>query len=668
MLLHKIVLENYCLYQGRHEIDLRPREKFRKTRPIVLFGGKNGAGKTTFLDAIRLTLYGANSLSNRVSRAEYEQVLKKRIHRSKITDRQHSYAKVGVEFEFSIQGERETFYIERSWTSNGSEKIKEFFKIEKNGKLHDDISPEHWQAFISDIVPERLSQLFFFDGEKIKSIAEDLSSNSAIAEAIQGLLGLDIVERLKTDLSIYLSKQTSKVANLEQSKALNKIELEIEQLRSEMAVIHEEKLPEIESRIRGCEAEIQSKEKKLQQSGATFANKRYENNEISAVLKERIEDVEKAIRRECEQDFPFALCPNIGEKLLQQLKVESEGHRKGLLTDELISIQEKILSELNSVKLNSVTMKTINNVIHEIFIKRRNELSNTRADQYFGLSERDIAFIQDNMQSLANASRNRVKHLGEAVEQTVRKLHQVEKELLRSPDEIVLQPLFFEINELNKEIGANQEQQDRLSQESKKLQFQLETLIRKKQQLDDDIKKTDLEVQKQSLVKKIQPALDSYRERLIKLKIQTLENTVVDCFNRLARKTDFVKKVDINPSTFVVTTYDSRGRALPKEDLSSGEKQIFAIAMLWGLSRTSGRPLPVVIDTPLGRLDSDHRKNLIEHYFPHAGHQVIMLSTDTEVDQGLFRQLSPNISHAYHLIYDLDTGTTTAKPEYFWRS
>ena len=91
--------------------------------------------------------------------------------------------------------------------------------------------------------------------------------------------------------------------------------------------------------------------------------------------------------------------------------------------------------------------------------------------------------------------------------------------------------------------------------------------------------------------------------------------------------------------------------------------------MLWGLARTSGRPLPVVIDTPLGRLDSDHRKKLIQNYFPNAGHQVILLSTDTEVDQGLYNQLEPHISQSYHLVYDHKKGHTKATADsYFWRA
>jgi DNA sulfur modification protein DndD len=101
--------------------------------------------------------------------------------------------------------------------------------------------------------------------------------------------------------------------------------------------------------------------------------------------------------------------------------------------------------------------------------------------------------------------------------------------------------------------------------------------------------------------------------------------------------------------------------------LSAGDKQIYAISMLWALGKTSGRPLPIVIDTPLARLDSDHRRLLVEHYFPLASHQVIILSTDTEVDQDYFEQLKPSVARAYHLDYDQTQSSTLIKQGYFWR-
>ena len=141
----------------------------------------------------------------------------------------------------------------------------------------------------------------------------------------------------------------------------------------------------------------------------------------------------------------------------------------------------------------------------------------------------------------------------------------------------------------------------------------------------------------------------------------------MNCFNQLCRKHGLVKRIEIDPRNFAVTLYDRQNRSIPKAELSAGEKQIYAISMLWGLAKTSGRPLPMIIDTPLGRLDSDHRCRLIEHYFPYASHQVVVLSTDTELDKQNFEMLSPHVSHAYHLAYDQIQGSTKAEESYFWR-
>jgi DNA sulfur modification protein DndD len=87
--------------------------------------------------------------------------------------------------------------------------------------------------------------------------------------------------------------------------------------------------------------------------------------------------------------------------------------------------------------------------------------------------------------------------------------------------------------------------------------------------------------------------------------------------------------------------------------------------MLWALARTSGRALPMIIDTPLARLDSEHRTALVERYFPAASHQVIVLSTDTEVDDHLLDRLAPSVSHAYRLDYEPDKRSTVVVPGYF---
>ena len=124
----------------------------------------------------------------------------------------------------------------------------------------------------------------------------------------------------------------------------------------------------------------------------------------------------------------------------------------------------------------------------------------------------------------------------------------------------------------------------------------------------------------------------------------------------------------IDPKSYQVSLIDLNGGSVSKDDLSAGEKQIFALAMLSALGKTSGRNLPVMIDTPLGRLDSLHRKKIIDNYFPYASHQVIILSTDTEVDENYYSQLNKHISKAFHLTYNIEHGKSDITNGYFWKN
>ncbi len=97
-------------------------------------------------------------------------------------------------------------------------------------------------------------------------------------------------------------------------------------------------------------------------------------------------------------------------------------------------------------------------------------------------------------------------------------------------------------------------------------------------------------------------------------------------------------------------------------------KRILALSILWGLAQTSQLRLPIIIDTPLSRLDSVHRENIVKHYFPNAGEQVIILSTDTEVDSQYYNNLRPFLSGSVRLHFDLNSENTTLEPGYFWEN
>ncbi|NJN22842.1 MAG: DNA sulfur modification protein DndD, partial [Leptolyngbya sp. RL_3_1] len=130
---------------------------------------------------------------------------------------------------------------------------------------------------------------------------------------------------------------------------------------------------------------------------------------------------------------------------------------------------------------------------------------------------------------------------------------------------------------------------------------------------------------------RVQQTLVEFRQRLTQHKLGELEQAITQYFLLLLHKSTLVHRVMVDGATFRLDLYDTDGDPLPIQRLSAGEKQLLAISFLWGLASVSGRQLPVAIDTPLGRLDSKHRHHLIDRYFPQASHQVILLSTDTEI-------------------------------------
>ena len=162
--------------------------------------------------------------------------------------------------------------------------------------------------------------------------------------------------------------------------------------------------------------------------------------------------------------------------------------------------------------------------------------------------------------------------------------------------------------------------------------------------------------------------LKDFIKEMSKRKVFDLEHEFINSFHRLSRKEDISISAQINPETYAVKLIGDNGNEIDKDDLSAGEKQIYAISVLEALARTSGRHLPIIIDTPLARLDSNHRSKLINNYFPNASHQVIILSTDTEVDESFYDDLSSSISHAYKLDYSHITGGTVEDEGYFWKS
>ncbi len=295
MILHKLTLNNVGLFSKLQTARLAPKGG----KPLILIGGMNGTGKTTLLEAIRLCLYGRRSLGSRVSQNEYNEFLSKMIHRNPDLDLSPKQASVSLEFEYARSNEKILFRVERSWQRYGSVgSVKEILTIYENGELNSEFDAEHWQDYLDELIPIGVSQFFFFDGEDIQKLTDDSTHDLSLADSIKALLGLNLVERLQSDLRIYANRLAKRGSPEPLQKEFETVESEITTLRLSLKQA-DETLESIQAEIERLESQIAEQESKIASEGGSYAKKRASFKLQQGRLHTEIEELENKIRDLC---------------------------------------------------------------------------------------------------------------------------------------------------------------------------------------------------------------------------------------------------------------------------------------------------------------------------------------------------------------------------------
>jgi DNA sulfur modification protein DndD len=657
MILRSITLENFGLYSGRQTLDLVPRRGPGAERPVVLIGGKNGAGKTTLLEALRLALYGKRALGFRIAQSEYEDHLRGRVHvgADGITAEE---AAVGLEFDYAEGGVVSRYTVRRSWSSKVT-RLSETLTLEKDGTAITSVPREEWHHFLQELIPPGVSQLFFFDGEKIAEIAHD-GADEGLAEAVRGLLGIELVGRLRTDLGLFLARRGRNEDPGLRTTLENCIR-QIDELETNVAQ-SAEAVAELIARRANLERAAADARQRFVVEGGDAASRRTATEATRDEIKQQISRRQAEIKELSGGLLPFAAAPKLVTRFSQAL----ERAKSTTGVKEAEGLRERMLAwRADARPPREAAWKDAHWRDLEAFL-RADELEDreTAGSPVAGLEVGERAALLARLSQVKGDIVARASLLVRDLDSLGNRLRQLEADLVRASGHaagIVLDELLL----AEQHVGAAAAELKARDEELRSLQYQRATLIREKDriltaQVDSSAAKGRAE-----LATRVSRALQQYEERLLDHKLAQLQAEFVQCFNHIARKGGFVAEVRIDRATFDATLIDKLGREIPKASLSAGEKQIYAIAMLWGLARTSGRALPMIIDTPLARLDSEHRRALVERNFPEASHQVVVLSTDTEIDDQLLEILRPSISHSYCLDYERETSATVVRSGYF---
>jgi DNA sulfur modification protein DndD len=655
MILRNVVLENFGLYAGTTEIDLIPRSREGDPCPIVLVGGKNGAGKTTLLEAVRLALYGRRALGARVAQTDYEAYLQGRINRAAVA----MSAAVGLEFDYAEAGVVHRYRVRREWSVRGKALV-ETLLLEKDGATVTSVPRDEWHHFLQELIPPGVSQLFFFDGEKISEIAEGEAENEHLAEAVRGLLGIELVGRLRADLGLYLARHlrdddgasTEKLETVSRDIALAARRAEeIGDIVAELVSARDSQARQAE-RVRrqfiaeGGDVALHRARTEMEQDEAkrNIAHRQHEMRDMSSKL------------------LPFALAPRLIDSFRAALAHANGPEWQQSSLTQIRGLLATWRDDKSAQRQGKWDAKHWTDLQH--FFDEQAQ-PDAQGQSHAAFREvGDGAATLSRLAEVATDVRPRARVLLEELDALNAKVKALDIALARA-DNAASGVLLDELRLAEHKVGATEATLNARQEDLKLLRGQVVTLDRERRRLEDEQAGSAKAKERAELAARTAQALGDYENRLLKHKLGQLRTEFVSCFNRLARKADLIADVMIDHNTFAATLIDRMRREIPKSALSAGEKQIYAIAMLWALARTSGRPLPMIIDTPLARLDSDHRAKLTARYFPFASHQVILLSTDTEIDEALMLNLAPSVSHAFRLDYDHEKGRTVVSNGYF---
>lgn len=657
MLLEKITLTDFGGYSGTQEVVLAPPSQHK---PIVLFGGLNGAGKTTILDALQLGLFGQLAKCSNREGMRYQTYLASCVNRCSAQQE----AKIGLEFRHTMSGKETTYWLRRSWRNTGNG-VREYFTVLVDGKQADYLS-DSWSSHVESIMPPNIAHLFFFDGEQAEQYASSENSSELIMTTIMNLLGLDIVSRLNRDLQIIERRTKAGAAETDEKQSIDSLEEEISELQC--------KKKEMQSQLDQVKKQGMRKailqEKKLTQQlkklGGDLFERRADIEEAATNSKNLLSECESELRKLAEGVLAFGTIERLIEQLFKRDVKERKIAEAKLVLTHLQEVHTRIITKLNESNADNTAIKMVDKQFNfEVrSIKRavKGKIENPL--------DEDTRLMVSVLSTEAMATaKEKARSLYSQLEELRAKANDASLELASVPQEDEISDVLQERAEVQHSIRAQDKQVMDLAAEiedldkaiidkDKKLQTILTRIAERAGHLEDAAR-----IIKYS--NKARSTIEEFKHRVILRHIDRIQTAVLECLWRLLRRKNLICKVRIDPKTFELKLYDSRDRLLSPERLSAGERQLLAISLVWGMSRVSGRPLPTAIDTPLGRLDSIHRKYLVNRYFPQASHQVLLFSTDEEITGPLFKSLEKHVGRKYHIAYDEAKDVSTITEGYF---
>jgi DNA sulfur modification protein DndD len=645
-------------FHDKVEIDLEPTDD----KNIILIGARNGRGKTSFLRIIRILIHGLEDNGDFTKQDKNLTPKEYAIGKGKIWDgifhKNPWIKKASIKgiFEF----DNKEFIIHRKFEKKKNS-FKETLSISFDSKKQNSTSA---QKFINNILPNNFAQFFFFDGEKLEDLMD--TQKLEIKDSLETLLDIKTYEKLITNIKYALREYTKETRNIPTSDEIEKLDNKRISLKTDIKIDNNH-IESIEKDIKIFKNEIKEIDTKLID---LLADKKVD---IKPLKKEKIEveneliEIKEYIAKKIKgADFLVLMVESLSRNYLNKLEDDKTNYQ---LDEQLKDFSDKLRKIIRKIQDNLFDIDEpeyrLDNYQIEFYKDRLDDL---RKDYYRDFSRKlqdknftqIIYYNEENKEQLKTIFEEKaiIYEKFSKLKSLELKLRKVKNKVENATESESENDDIIKIYKNKKNKLENQQSDN--EQKIGELNKSIELKEKEKKNLDIEIKNLEREL---NLSKPILNSIDlsnklleffqEFKSKLLNQKVRNLENEFNNYLLELSYDESWIKEVKINEN-FEILLLDYLEQEMSINSLSAGQKQILATALIQALGSVSEAKSFICIDTPLARIDLENREQIITKYYPKASKQVIILSTNSEIDPSKkeYKLMKDFISKEYTIVLD----------------
>ena len=680
MRISNITFHNFRIYKGQNTVSFAEDEH----KNITIIAGKNGFGKTTFLTALIWGFYGRlmaqveDKYRKDIKNAGgYDQYLWETFNKN---TRQEYLQKQSGDREFSVEITLthlliptipcRTITIKRSFNLDNKEENLSLLIDGDENELTKEVG---YEVFINDfILPREIAKFFFFDAEKIVSLAEAKSKMELrnLSKAYSEVLGIKKYEELKKNLESLLSRLRRNGASPEQQQKLEEYKNKEEEL-THLIAYNQEQQDEVDLKIYNLRQKNDELQEKLIREGNSIT---LEELKALKEKREQLKQESKEIKAELRKSLDLAPLVISGKHLLRlkeqlelEQKINENSLNKDLLDKEIGHFAYGLLQKLNSLNLEQQQWEALQQKVQESVQQQQKKESETiEGDIFLEFTEERFREFQDLFSTLNTTYLEQFNHIVQKeknnrilLNTALRKIKQAEA---RKGNHLAKK--YREAKEENQaQLHRLNEQKNKLVLEFGKLQQQQTSNSKLLSEFEMKFNLAETDKKKFTVTQNLLSKINLIINRIKQDKKFSLQKSLLLGLQSLMHKNQFIHDIQIRIEEDImdIDLLDMQGQYIEKESLSKGEQQLYATALLKALVDESGIEFPVFIDSPLQKFDKFHAENIIKDFYPSISGQVVLFPLlEKELSEEEYQSIQPHLQQAY-LIENLPDGSSLRK-------